>query len=322
MRDFKRTVDALRSGLAVIVLSLLCTCEESLPPRIHPSAIDPEGFLEEAIASESGVVMYTGSDTISRSTAGTIYLDVRNIHDEVLSGPQDITIDVEYWSQDFPGDTIRVVGDRDNLVNPFNVQGDVFMLDGDILTIHPDSLARFQIQLDHTAQGLWVYGNPVYTMDSCFFPPCGERITTDGIRMTARASVRLFEGQTIPLVTEDVELTVWYFIVVASHANVEVENITGWVDTSGVTIQWVTSYQWRVHHFEVQKSLKVNGVFETIPNGIIAPQGTAVDTVEYLVTETDPAPGTWYYRVVIFEDFRLVGPLYVTSFGRVQVVVQ
>jgi hypothetical protein len=317
---FNRSCDAVAWGLVATVL-LLSACEESLPPRIHPSDIDPEGFLEQSFDSESGVVMYTGSDTISQSTAGTLYLDVRNIHDEVLSGTEDITIDVEYWSPDFPGDTIRVVGDRDNLVNPFNFQGDVFMLDGDILTIHPDSSARFQIQMDHTAEGLWVYGNPVYTMDSCFFPPCGERVTTDEIRMTARASIRLFENQTIPLFTDEVDLTIWYFFEVIAYSSVEVENITAWVDSGSVKVQWITSYQWRVHHFEVQKSMEVSDGFGTISNGIIAPQGAAADTVEYLVTETDPPSGTWYYRVAIFEEFRLVGPLYVSSFGRVQVVV-
>ena len=133
------------------------------------------------------------------------------------------------WPLDFPGDTIEVVGDRDNLVNPFNFQGEVFMLDGDILTIHPDSLARFQIQFDHTAAG------PLGLWKSClhygflFFPPCGERVTTDEIRMCARASIRLFENQTIPLVTDDVDFSIWYFFNYDSHAYVEVEEIgVGW----------------------------------------------------------------------------------------------
>ena len=195
------------------------------------------------------------------------------------------------------------------------------MLDGDILTIHPDSLARFQILFDHTAAALWDYGSPVYTMDSCFFPPCGERITTDLIRMGVRASFRLFENQTIPLETEDVEFSIWYFFNYASHAFVELEEIQGWVDSSGVTIRWVTSSQWGVHHFEVQKSTDPNSGFQTIPTGIVAPQGAATDTVEYFVTELDPDPGPWWYRIAMFYDFPLVGPLYVGFAGRTQVVV-
>ena len=321
MRDFKRTFDALKFGLAAIVLSLLCTCEESLPPRIHPLDIDPEGFLEQSFSVESGVVMYEVGETVSRSLAGTLYLDIKNLHDEVLSGTEDITIDVDYWFADFPGDTIRVVGDRNNLVNPFNFQGDVFMLDGDILTIHPDSSARFLILFDHTVEALWGHGNPVYTMDSCFFPPCGERITTDEIRMSARASIRLFENQKIPLVTEEADFTVWYFFNVFSHLSIELEDMRGWVDTSGATIRWVTSYQWRVAYFAVQRSFDFNEGFETISNGIVTPEGAPADTVEYLVTETNPPSGTWYYRVALFEDFLLVGPLYVRSLGTVRLVV-
>ena len=96
MKSLNRKVGILRCGSVVMFLTVLPACEESLPPRIHPSSIDPEGFLEESFSSESGVVLYTAGDTVSRSTAGTLYLDVRNIHDEVLSGTEDITIDVEY----------------------------------------------------------------------------------------------------------------------------------------------------------------------------------------------------------------------------------
>jgi len=100
----------VKFGSLFLTLSSLQGCDEFLPPRIHPSGIEPQGFLEQSFDAEGGVVFYERTDTVSRSTAGTTYLVVKNLHDEVLSGSEDITIDVEYWLKDFPGDTIRVIG--------------------------------------------------------------------------------------------------------------------------------------------------------------------------------------------------------------------
>ncbi len=309
----------VKHGLLVLLLPLMQACDESLPPRIHPLDIDPEEFLSESSSSESGVVRYERGVTVTQSLAGTQFMEIKNLHDEVLSGREDITINVEYWFEDFPGDTIKVVGDRNNLLNPFNFQGEVFMLDGDILTIHPDSSARFRIQFDHTAEALWNYGNPVYIMDSCGFPPCGQRVVTDQIRMSVRASIRLFENQRIPLMTEETQLTIWYFFVVSSLASAKVLEFGGSVDSNGAALSWTMTEQSRVHHYDVERSLAPTDGFVNI--GTIMPQGSFVDTVEYSFTETNPSSGTWYYRVGLAEEFLLVGPIYVESIGSALLIV-
>ena len=139
--------------------------------------------------------------------------------------------------------------------------------------------------------------------------------------MSARASIRLFESQTIPLVTEVVELTVSYFFVVMSLSFVRLEAIEGWVNTNGATLRWVTTYQSNVYQFAVQKFLSSTGGFQAIQNGLIPPDGAQADTVEYLVTDSDPESGTWDYRIAVLEYFNPAGAFMVRSLGPLELVV-
>jgi len=319
--------------IAVAATLLFLRCEESLPPRIDPRTIDAKDFLELSSGATSGTVLFERSDSTSSSNAGNLSLSVKNLHDEVLSGREQISIDVDYWLPDFPiAETTRVHGDRDHLLNPYNFQGNVFMLDGDILTIHPDSTARFLIIWDHTEERFWDFGNPVLVVDPCGFPPCDERVITDPLRVMARASIRLFEQQIVPLVTDPIEFEITYFFIVSHSASAMLDAIYAAVDSNGaVGVHWVTSFESEtILGWQAEKAASLNQGFRSITNGLLRPEckddytrvrGFPTVHVHHLAFDTSREPGVWFYRAVIWEDLFIVGPLAVEFLGTVRVVV-
>ena len=302
--------------LSVAFLSLISVlgCEESLPPRIDPRNIDPASVLELSSEAVGGVVRFEPRDSVSRSDAGTVILVVKNIHDEVLSGQEGISIDMKFWLKDFPiAETLRVQGDRDNLINPFNFQGNVFMLDGDVLTIDPDSSAIFLVGLEHTKARFWEFGNPTYVVDPCGFPPCDERVVTEPLEVVASGSVRLFANQEVPLVTSQIGFSVFYFFITGHQSTVIIDSLEGSFEASGaVTIHWRTTYEYHVLGFKIEKSIFQDSGFTTVTESLIPAEGGSADTATYVFTDFQPESGAWYYRAAVVEDLFIAGPFAVT----------
>lgn len=305
-----------RCAAITISIVLLSSCEESLPPRNDTRYADPKEVLEVSFDVYEGVVVFLNRDSTANSNGGIVSLAVKNAHDEVLSGTEEISIDITFSLEDFPAaGTANIHGDRNNLINRFNFQGDVFMLDGDILTIHPDSSARFLIVWDHIQARFWDYGNPVYVGQGY--------VVTDSLQVVAQASIRLYEQQVIPLLTEQIRFKIFYFFAeVYPNSIASIDEIEGWADSSGaVNLSWVVNCENAICEnpaalgWEVQKSIAANGTYQSLPDVFIPTtaslyQREIVDTtLTYLFIDSLAVPGIWYYRLALLENLFLVGPI-------------
>jgi len=301
--------------LFVLFCVLLSCCDESLPPRIDPRTLDPADYLEISVQPVSGLVFYQFGDTLPQSAAGNVYLTVKNLHDEVMSGPEAISIDIQYHGLNFPTDTAKAHGDSDNLLNPYNLQGNIFMLENEILTIHPDSVARFLIVWNHTEERFWQYANAMYLGRTCPNPPCDDYIVTSELDLECTATIRLFTNQEILLHTQPVRLTVSYFFDVASSADITLLGHVGAVvnPEGNVVVSWTTRYRTDVYRFLVQKSIQRDGGFHTILGGELSQVGTPTDTVSYSVVDVETQSGGWWYRIGITDYFYPAGVFLVDS---------
>jgi hypothetical protein len=288
-------------GVGIIFMG----CEEMLPPREDPRTLDPSLVLEASISVDGGLVYFEERDSLSRSTAGTAWIEVRNIYSEVLSGHEGIGISARYWLEGSSHDTVEVYGDRNNLLNSFDDQGGKFMLDGDILTLLPDSTAIFLVQWDHVPYRFWDAAAPRYVRDPCAFPPCAEYVTTDPIGVFCQAEVKLFANQVTGISTASIAFAISYFFEVTSLASVTFDSTFARVD-SAVHIGWYTSYQFGVHRYEVQRSAYLRGPYSTVTNGMAEPEGGGFGIESYEVVDF-PGPGLWYYRVAVAEYFYPAG---------------
>jgi hypothetical protein len=285
-----------------ILISLhLCGCEELFAPRFDPLDVDPKEFLKHTLNALEGTVVYEEGDTITASIAGTFSLNVKNLHDEVLSAEEGISIDFDLYPADDPALLARVHGNRNNLLNPFNSQGNMFMLDGNILTIHPDSSAKFLVQINHTRERFWKLRNAVW------IPFVGVRV--DSMRFIAKGSVRLFKQQRIPLLTDQIRFTISYLFRARGLRSVtRIDSLRGWVDSMGlVHVGWQTPFETNfVYGFRIQKSFFPTHSFATVPDGFVRDLGSPADTTSYEFIDYDATPGIRYYRLAQLEDFGLV----------------
>jgi hypothetical protein len=289
------------SSAAALGLCIL-GCEELLPPRNHPENVDPNDFLEVSFSAVEGTVAYQPNDTVTQSLAGTFFLTVKNLHDEVLSSQEEIRVDIDMWMVNRPGRRVGVHGDRDNLVNPYNFQGHAFMLDGDILTIHPDSSAEFLVQWDHTRERFWDFGNLVWI-------PQGLFVRSDPIEFEAEATVRLFKVQRTLLKTEKIRFTITYIFRFRGLGSfTSIKGMGLWVDSRGsVHLEWYTPFETSsVYGFKVQKSPSGEGSYQTVFGGFVPAVGHAMVETRYTFADSFALPGPWYYRLAQIEDFGLV----------------
>lgn len=312
----------MKTRFIVLSIVLLGGCEESLPPRIHPLSVDLADFFELSAAPVPGVVFYQPRDSFPQTSSGSLFLSVKNTHDEVFSGHEGIAVDAKYWGTNFPTDTVWVRGDFNNLLNPFNLQGNMFMLENGILTIHPDSSANFLVVWNHSEQQFWNYANPRFIADPCQNPPCSFRIVSDTIQVNGIASITLFENQVTPLVSDPISFEIHYFFDVQKAAFARIDTLRAWVDDEGsAVIRWVAAFQSSIFRYEVQRSPSSIGGFETVQSGFVEPQGAFIDTVTYDFVDLDSDPGRWYYRLGFVEYFYPAGPFLVDSTSSIEIVL-
>jgi hypothetical protein len=298
-------------------------CEEELPPRVDPRMINANEVLRLDVSPFSGTVIFDAPDSTPSALAGTFFLGVTNLHDEFLSAPEDIFIQLDFWPLERPTSVFTVLGDRNNLINPYDFQGHVFMLDGDILSLSPDSTANLVISVDHLNHKLWEFGNPEFMRLPCQFPPCDAWVETDSIELMANVSIRMFRQQHNPLVVEAIRFSVAYTFLIGSAASVEFDSIGATVESlsSEVIIGWKTTEELYILGFEVQKAFGLNSDYFTIPDSFLPGTG-GMDTVSrYVYRDTLALRGQWFYRLAVVEDLWLVGPLQVAYSDPVPVLV-
>jgi hypothetical protein len=274
------------------------SCEESLPPHIHPLSVDPSTVLAIAFEANSGTVFFQEPDTASSSLAGTFYLTVTNLHDEFLSGREQIDALVEIWKEGQPGNTFVARGDRDNLINRYDPQGETFLLEGDILSLAPDHSAVVVLGMDHLNYGLFNDASPRYEIEQCpTYPACTQRVITEDIPLHARASIRLFEQQSSYLSVEDIPFVISYYFDINGTGVAIVDSLSSSFDmnTGSVNLDWVTFLEFGICGFSVEKARIPGGGYTHIDT--LASQGSGIDTIAYAYADTHPLTGTWSYRL-------------------------
>jgi len=286
------------SILATILYLAALSCDEALLPRVHPLSIDPEEFLELTFSAPSGLItFYEGIPTVGG--AGIFELSVRNLHDEVLQGQADIQIDIDYWSfRD--GNTFRHAhGDSNNLRNYYNFNGGHFLLNEGLLTIEPDSIARFVVAIDHLREQIWTLLDPQ-------IHPGDPVLTTGEIDFTAKGTISLFKNYP-PLNTDEINFWISYSFIELPQPNL-IHEMRVYLDSLGLV-----HVDWKAYgnpptlvEFRVQKSLvNLNTDYETIAGGILPATGGHWDTTSYSFSDQSTITGAWFYRVAQVEK---VGP--------------
>lgn len=162
-------------GPVVIAAGLLFTglpisCDESLPPRESP----PTFLAAEVgtVGEGQNVEIYDGG---TASLNGAFQVGVRSVYDEVLEGPVGSMITLEVWLRDHPEVRTTVRLGESDLIN----RG---ILRNHLLTLHPDSSARFVKQWKHRGD------NGVYFWD---YAPIVEAFTPSGVRFCQSGPVRI-----------------------------------------------------------------------------------------------------------------------------------
>ena len=120
-----------------------------------------------------------------------------------MKGSGTVQLEIEMWRVSRPGAIYKISGDRNNLLNQYDPQGGVFLLDGDVLSLAPDSSAKFLIGWDHVAFGLYNDAGPRLEIPRCPTYPhlCGAQVVANSISLRARGTVQLFEEQHTPQLT-------------------------------------------------------------------------------------------------------------------------
>jgi hypothetical protein len=121
----------------VIVVSLLVSCDETLPPRN-----EPRQFLVTSAAGVDGTLTYR--EGVFEGSGGTILMHVRNTYDEVLQEEERIRGDVEVWMRDMPEKRATIHATKANLTNPGLVYAGM-------VTLGPDTTASLLKRWEHRA---------------------------------------------------------------------------------------------------------------------------------------------------------------------------
>jgi hypothetical protein len=292
--------------VVAISLVLLCACEESLPPRIPP---DPGAALEPSFSAFDGGVFFESFRTVSQSVSGSFQIEVKNEHDEFLSGRENIRIEIEMWRPSRPGTIYRISGDRNNLINQYDLQAGAFLLDGDVLSLAPDSSAKFLIGWDHVAFGLYKDAGPRIEIPQGPWWPLGAAVVTDQISLRARGTVQVWEAQHTPQLTGETQFSIFYFFDMGVTP-VIIDSMVSSVDsiTHSVSLGWTTRFPLDVARYEIQRAFAPSNDF--IHLTYIAPEGELADTTSYLFVDLNAPSGVNSYRLGMWQiPFLFTEPL-------------
>lgn len=293
----KRTL--LMFGVIVAPSLLLVGCEEFLPPRIYP---DPGAALDPTFSTISGIVFFEKNDSLTQTDGGSFLIEVKNLHDEFLSGPKDIQISIDFWQEARPGQIYHITGDRNNLLNQYDWQGDVFLLDGNILSLAPDSSARFRIGWDHAAYKLYEEAAPRFELYGCpTFAQCGGYIVTDSLFFRAEGSIKVWAAETTPKPLEEIPFTIFYFFDV-DVTPVQIDNMASSVDsvTGAVTVTWTTFLHFGVDKYGIERAYANSIQFDQVGE-VIAPRELYSDTLSFVFIDPDPPSGINRYRLGVWQ---------------------
>jgi hypothetical protein len=293
--------------VVAITLILLCACEESLPPRIPP---DPGEVLESSFSAIDGGVFFERRATVSQSVSGSFQIEVKNKHDEFLSGRENIRIEIEMWRVGRPATIYKISGDRNSLINQYDLQGRAFLLDGDVLSLAPDSSAKFLIGLDHVGLGLYHDAGARFEIpQGPWWPHVGAHVVTDQISLRARGTVQVWEAQRTPQLMEETQFSIFYFFD-TGVASVRIFDLVSSVDsiTHFVSLGWNTFLHVGVERYEIQRATSPSNNF--IHLTYIAPEGGLYDTTSYLYVDSNAPSGVLSYRLGMWEKpFLFARPL-------------
>ena len=164
-------------ALAVSVVSL--SCEETLPLREEPTR-----FLEADMAALTGVVIFRND--VAVTVAGSFFLTVKNLHDEVLQERALVEADIDVAMRNTPTNRVVVHADKDDLVNSWILQANK-------ITLAPDMAVQLIKQWDHrTVNGIpfWEYVRLTQK-----FTAHGEPyLESEPVNFVAKAEVQVFEN--------------------------------------------------------------------------------------------------------------------------------
>ena len=269
-------------------------CDESLPPRN-----DPQGYFDATLTGESGIVVLNKDLTLVSNLPGGFRVEVKNLYDEVLQGEEAISVDINFHSTSVPSSEILAHGDRNSIL-------DRYMLQGDLLTVEPESSAIFFVQWDHAGEALWnqttleFHTEPGNPYDVSWFE--SGQITLQGA-----GTVKVF-SDVAPLTLEPTQSTISYTIHVGSPEEAIVDSLLALFDKElgFVRIQWQTPFELNNYGFQIEKGEEPTD-FSVIYPELIPGQGTAADTTYYsFIDSIDTSSGLRYYRLQRWYDFGFV----------------
>jgi len=171
-------------------------CEESLPPREEPSR-----FLEADLNAFSGVVVFR--DSIPVTNAGSFFLTLKNIYDDVLQEEAFVQATINVALMDEPDQRAVVRADQNNLLN-------YWILRFNMVTLEPGTEAQFLKQWNHrTVDGIpfWEYVRLTQK-----FTDRGEPyLESEPMNFVAQGKVQIFKNVP-PEPTRQIEFTLTYHI--------------------------------------------------------------------------------------------------------------
>ncbi len=276
------------------LLTVNTGCDESLPPRD-----DPTDFLETTLTGESGTVVLNGDLSLVTERPGGFMVAARNLYDEVLQAEEAISIDISFHVPGNPSAGGTAHGDRNQLI-------DRSMIQGNLLTVEPDSSAAFFIQWDHAGPALWeqtglsFYTQPGNPMDFSWFE-------SGPITLEAEGTARMFKG-VAPAELDGTQLTIRYTIFVGDPQEAEVSNFLALYDQNLglVRLSWQTHSEVNNHGFKIERGVSPTD-FPVVYPDLIPGQGTVSDTTYYTFLDSlDTSPGLRYYRLQRWYDFGFV----------------
>lgn len=172
------TVRTLSLPILCVAAVFFSTCDESLPPRD-----EPREALQPLLTGSSGVVVFLGDTSLS--APGSLIVQVKNIHDEVIQGEERLLANLEIWMTDMPEVRGTVQADKRSLVNRR-------ILSGTVLTIEPDVAALLFVGWNHrTADGRRFWS---FVQMHAETTNRGEPyMASDSVRLTAAGTVQAFK---------------------------------------------------------------------------------------------------------------------------------
>lgn len=183
------------AGRVVIVAALfaLCGCEETLPPYT-----EPQQFFSARFSLSGDTVVFRHGARIS---GGVLRVDIVNIHDEVLDGPENIGADYELHLIEAPNERASIRVGASGLTNSR-------VLRGSQLTLLPRDTVGLVSQWDHrtlSGKNLWEF----VALTQRFTDRGVPYLQSQPVRVSVRGQVRTFRN-TAPVLLPEMQLAFVY----------------------------------------------------------------------------------------------------------------